>query len=56
MLIAVPILGCFLTWFLVPDSPLWLVKNGKYEEADKAIAWLGRDEQAFICEVYSTLL
>lgn len=37
--IVLPVLG-LVSLFLVPESPAWLVKRKKIEEARKALLWL----------------
>jgi putative MFS transporter len=40
---ALPALAAFWVWFSVPESPRWLLKTGKPEEAVKALQRLGAD-------------
>lgn len=43
---AVPALAFFLLMFLVPESPRWLLKNGRGEEAESVLARVGGDDYA----------
>ena len=44
-------IATLLATFWIPESPIWLVQNEKYEEADKAILAMNRKESEFIEEV-----
>ena len=37
--------------FLIPESPIWLVRKRQYNRADKALAWLQQEEEEFAREV-----
>ena len=43
---AVPALAFFLLMFLVPESPRWLIKNGRNEQAESVLARVGGVEYA----------
>lgn len=43
---AVPALAFFLLMFLVPESPRWLLKNGRSEEAESVLARVGGSDYA----------
>ena len=34
--------GFFVAW--IPESPVWLAKRGRVEQAEKAMKWLKRDD------------
>jgi SP family sugar porter-like MFS transporter len=54
---AVPAFVFFLLMFLVPESPRWLVKNGRTPEAEKVLARVGgsRFAGAALAEIRETL-
>ena len=35
----------FLIFFIVPETPIWLAKNGYVEEAEMALRWLRGNEK-----------
>ena len=37
--------------FPIPESPSWLVSKRLYARADRALAWLGRDQEEFATEL-----
>ena len=37
--------------FPIPESPSWLVTKRLYARADRALAWLGRDQEEFATEI-----
>ena len=37
--------------FPIPESPSWLVSKRLYARADRALAWLGRDQEEFATEI-----
>ena len=57
-LTAVPSLLFFCCMFFVPESPRWLVKNGKREQARGVLAKVGGDDYAetVLVEIESTLV
>ena len=48
---AIPILAGISIFFIVPESPIWLVEKGLYDMADQSIDALGRDQLEFAEEV-----
>jgi sugar porter (SP) family MFS transporter len=56
-LTAIPSLLFFLGMFFVPESPRWLAKSGKPENARKVLSGIGGDSyaEAAIAEIKSTL-
>ena len=55
---AVPSMIFLLSMFFVPESPRWLVKNGREEEARKIVAKIGGEEYAdsALNEIRATLV
>ena len=41
--------------FPIPESPSWLVTKRLYARADRALAWLGRDQEEFATEIEQDL-
>lgn len=44
-----------VAFILLPESPVWLVRNNKLEEAEKALRWL-RGGEGINVSVYLTML
>lgn len=40
--LVLPNLLYYSYWWILPESPRWLLVHGRYEEADKAIRWMAR--------------
>ena len=47
-------IATFLASFCVPESPIWLVQNGRYYDSDKVLARMKRSLNEFTQEVTST--
>jgi MFS transporter, SP family, arabinose:H+ symporter len=54
---AIPAILFFVLMFLVPESPRWLVKNGRFLEAERILARLGGDAygRSEVSEIRRTL-
>jgi len=47
-------IATLLATLWIPESPIWLLQAGRYDDADKAIARMNRRESDFLQEVSQT--